>query len=84
MCLAIPGQVVDIEASGDPLFGTVSLAGVTRRVCLDYLPDVRVGDYVLIHVGFALSVLDEDEARRRFELLRELEQMLAGEAEHEG
>jgi hydrogenase expression/formation protein HypC len=84
MCLAIPGQVVDVEANSEPLFGTVSLAGVTRRVCLDHVPHVRVGDYVLIHVGFALATIDEDEARRRFELLRELGEMLASEAEGQG
>ncbi|WP_455245307.1 HypC/HybG/HupF family hydrogenase formation chaperone [Petrachloros mirabilis] len=72
MCLAVPGQVVAIE--NDPLrTGTVSFAGVTKTVSLAMVPDVRVGDYVIVHVGFAISRLDETAARRSLALYRELE-----------
>jgi hydrogenase expression/formation protein HypC len=72
MCLGIPGRIVELHASGDVLMGKVDFDGVRRSVCLECVPEVRVGDYVLVHVGFALCRIDEDEARRIFELLGEL------------
>lgn len=74
MCLAIPGQV--IEVSRDALgaaVGRVSHAGVVKDVSLSFLPDTRPGDWVLVHVGFAISKVDEVEARRVFELLAGME-----------
>jgi hydrogenase expression/formation protein HypC len=70
MCLAIPGQVVDIAQEHSVSMGRVSFGGITRKVCLEHVPDAKPGDYVLVHVGFALSRLDEAEAKR---LLAELE-----------
>jgi len=70
MCLGIPGEVVSIDA--DPLgldMGRVRFGGVTKEVCLAYVPEVEVGDYVLVHVGFALAKIDEAEARRTHDLL---------------
>ena len=55
--------------------GRVDFGGVARDVCLAYVPDVRVGDYVIVHVGFAISVVDEAEAKRTFEILREMSQL---------
>jgi hydrogenase expression/formation protein HypC len=82
MCLAIPGRVVDTTDVAGLLTGKVDFAGVSRHVCLAYVPDAQVGDYVLVHVGFALSIIDEAEATRTLELLRSmpgvLEQELAG------
>jgi hydrogenase expression/formation protein HypC len=83
MCLAVPGRVVDTTDVAGLLTGKVDFAGVSRHVCLAYVPDAQVGDYVLVHVGFALSVIDEEEATRTLELLRSmpgvLEQELAGD-----
>lgn len=73
MCLGVPGQVVEIH--DDPLgmtVGKVSFAGVTKQVCLAYTPEVAVGDWVVVHVGFAITRIDEAEARQVFETLREL------------
>jgi hydrogenase expression/formation protein HypC len=73
MCLGIPGKVVSIEEN--PLgmtTGRVSFGGIVKSVCLAYVPDVRVGDYVVVHVGFAISKVDEKEAAETFRLLEEL------------
>ena len=73
MCLGVPGQVTEIDP--DPLgmtMGKVSFGGVTKRVCLAYTPEAAVGDYVVVHVGFSISRIDEAEAHKVFETLREL------------
>ena len=75
MCLGIPGRVVETFREHDVFMGKVAFAGVWRRVCLEHVPDVQVGDYVVVHVGFALSRIDEDEARRVFELLDQMKQL---------
>ena len=72
MCLAVPGRVVETYREHDVLMGKVDFGGVSRRVCLEHVPEVRPDEYVLVHVGFALSRIDEDEARRVFELLAEM------------
>lgn len=71
MCLAVPGRILDIEGT-DPLLraGRVDFAGIQKRVNLSYVPDARVGDYVLVHVGFAISTVDEAEASQVFEYLK--------------
>jgi len=71
MCLAVPGRILSIEGD-DPILrsGKVDFAGVLKRVNLSYVPDANVGDYVLVHVGFALSIVDEVEAVKVFEYLR--------------
>ena len=71
MCLAVPGRVLSIEGD-DPLLrsGRVDFAGITKRVNLSYVPEATVGDYVLVHVGFAISTVDEEEARQVFAYLR--------------
>jgi hydrogenase expression/formation protein HypC len=78
MCLGVPGQVITLEPDGDLLMGKVDFGGVARRVCLAYVPDVAVGEYVVVHVGFALSKLSEAEAHRVYDLLRELDQLDEG------
>jgi hydrogenase expression/formation protein HypC len=75
MCLAIPGKVVETYREHDVLMGKVDFSGVLKRVCLEHVPHVRLGDYVLVHVGFALNTIDEVEARRVFELLQEMNQL---------
>ncbi|MBX3162687.1 MAG: HypC/HybG/HupF family hydrogenase formation chaperone [Deltaproteobacteria bacterium] len=72
MCLAIPGEIVDVVERSGMRFGRVRFGGVTREVCLEYQPDSAVGDFVLVHVGFAIAKIDADEAARQWELLREL------------
>ena len=72
MCLAIPGQITEcFEKDGLPM-GRVDFNGTRRVICLAYVPEVQVGDYVLVHVGFALSRLDPDEAARTLKLIDEL------------
>ena len=74
MCLAIPGRVVAIaEGEGFDRRGTVDFAGARQEVSLAYLPETKIGDYVLVHVGFAMTKLDADEAERILRELRELE-----------
>lgn len=72
MCLGIPGRIVEIAPEEDVLMGKVDFGGVRRRVCLEHVREAQVGDYVLVHVGFALTRIDEGEAQRVFELLKEL------------
>ncbi|MEA2626958.1 MAG: hydrogenase expression/formation protein HypC [Candidatus Binatota bacterium] len=72
MCLAIPALVTTVDHDHDPLMGKVDFGGVSKEVCLEYVPEVSPGDYVLVHVGFALARIDEEEARRVFELLAEI------------
>ncbi len=73
MCLGIPGKVVEINDAGPLRMGRVDFGGVRKEACLAYLPEVGIGDYVIVHVGFAISSVDEEEALRTIELLRMLE-----------
>ena len=75
MCLAIPARVVDVIEVDGVLHGRVDFGGVTKQVCLDHVRDVVPGEYVLVHVGFALQKIDEAEAKRTFALLEELGQL---------
>lgn len=72
MCLAVPGKVLSVDHSVDPAMGTVSFAGVVKEVCFELVPEVKVGDYVVVHVGFALNTVDEHEALETLQLLKEL------------
>jgi hydrogenase expression/formation protein HypC len=72
MCLAIPGKVLSIENEVQPVMGNVNFAGINRRVCLEWLPDVKVGEYVLVHVGFALTKVDEKDAEETLTMLRQM------------
>ncbi|MFZ5624719.1 MAG: HypC/HybG/HupF family hydrogenase formation chaperone [Gemmatimonadota bacterium] len=76
MCLGIPGRIIDIREDRGLPMGTVDFGGVRREVCLAYVADqVRPGDYAIVHVGFAISRVDEEEARRTYEALREMSQL---------
>jgi hydrogenase expression/formation protein HypC len=84
MCLAIPGKVEEITSEGGLRVGRVNFGGIVKRVCLDYVPEVEVGDYTIVHVGFALSKIDEETARQTLADFREmgvLDEELAGEEE---
>lgn len=74
MCLAIPGKVLEIDSSAQPLMGKVSFGGIKKSICLEWLPDVSVGEYVLVHVGFAISKVDEKEAIGTLKLIDEIEE----------
>jgi len=75
MCLGIPGKVLEIYHENDVLMGKVDFSGICKRVCLEHVTAARPGDYVLVHVGFALSILDEEEAGRVFAFLKEMNQL---------
>ena len=72
MCLGVPGKVVEIHQQDGIRMGTVDFGGITRSACLEYAPEVGVGSFVVIHVGFAISVVDEEEAARSYALLAEM------------
>lgn len=84
MCLAIPGKVISVAEENGLRMGRVDFGGVVKRVCLDYVPEVAVGDYTIVHVGFALSKIDEVEALRTLEVFRQMgvleEELADGEA----
>lgn len=72
MCLGIPGEVIELYARDGMRFGRVRFAGLVREVCMAYEPDAEVGDFVLVHVGFAISRIDAEQAARTWEVLAEL------------
>lgn len=73
MCLAVPGKIISIEGA-DPLLrsGKVDFAGIVKQINLAYVPEAQVGDYVLVHVGFAINTIDESEAHQVFDYLRQM------------
>ena len=85
MCLAVPGRIISIEGD-DPVLraGRVDFAGIVKRVNLSYVPEASVGDYVLVHVGFGLSVIDEEEARRTTETLATMGELAELRASDDG
>jgi len=72
MCLAVPGKVVEITGEGELRMGKVDFAGVQRQACLAYVPEVQLGDYVLVHVGFAIARIDEEQAMETLAALKEI------------
>lgn len=75
MCLAIPGKIIKIEGSDFERSGKVNFGGILKDVNLAYVPEAKVDDYVIVHVGFAISILDEDEANKVFEYLKEMDEL---------
>ena len=69
MCLAVPGKIVDAVEIAGIRVGRVDFGGVTRQACLDYVPEAAPGDYVMVHVGFAISKVDQEEAQRALAML---------------
>jgi hydrogenase expression/formation protein HypC len=72
MCLGIPGKIIECYESGGLPMGKIDFGGVTREACLAYVPEAQVGEYAIIHVGFALNVISEEEAQETLSLLREI------------
>jgi len=75
MCLSVPGRILDITEEDGFKMGKVDFSGVIKRICLQYVPDIQVGEYALVHVGFAIARVDEKEAAKTLQLLRELDEM---------
>jgi hydrogenase expression/formation protein HypC len=75
MCLSIPGRVTETFDDGEMRMGKVAFGGIVKTVCLEHVPDAAPGDYVLVHVGFALARIDEEEARRIFAFVETLDPM---------
>jgi hydrogenase expression/formation protein HypC len=75
MCLAIPGKVIDTYDQNGLRMARVQFGGITREACLEYVPETQAGEYVLVHVGFAISKVDEAEAERTYQALKELDQL---------
>ena len=78
MCLAVPGKIIERHEEHGLAIGKVDFSGTVVPVCLAYVPEAQVGAYVIVHAGFALSVIDEEEARKTFELLDEIDRAQAG------
>ncbi len=82
MCLAVPGKIIEIYEAGGLKMARLDYGGVVREACLAYVPEAQLGEYAIVHVGFALSILDEEEALKTLEVFRELD-MLAAEEDAE-
>jgi hydrogenase expression/formation protein HypC len=72
MCLGVPGKIVEMYEAGGLPMGRVDFGGLTRETCLAYVPELKVGDYTVVHVGFAISRLSEEEAQATLAILREM------------
>ena len=72
MCLGIPGKIIEIYETNGLKMGLIDFSGVQREACLEYVPEAQVGDYTLIHVGFALNLVSEQEAQETLDLLRQI------------
>jgi hydrogenase expression/formation protein HypC len=76
VCLAIPGKLIEVSEDAHGVrMGKADFGGIVKQVCLEYTPEANAGDYVLVHVGFALGKVDEGEAARTYQLLEEMEQL---------
>ena len=75
MFLSVPGKVLEINNEDGIVMGRVEFSGVTKRVCLHYVPDIKVGEYALVHVGFAIGKINEEEAAKSLKLIKELEHL---------
>jgi hydrogenase expression/formation protein HypC len=79
MCLAIPGKVIEIDTAASPIMGKVSFGGIKKEVCLELVPDVKIGEYVIVHVGFAISTMNETEALETLKLFEQMVESIGGE-----
>lgn len=78
MCLGVPGKVIETYADRDVLMARVDFGGVAKAICVEYTPDVSPGEYVIVHVGFSLQVIDEAEAKQVFAFLEQMEELETG------
>ena len=75
MCLAIPGKIIELKDEGCMRMGRIDYGGITRNACLEYISDPKIGEYVMVHVGFAISKVDAEEAARTYQYLAEMDQL---------
>ena len=75
MCLAIPGKLTEIYQKDSLCMAKIDFGGISKEICLEYTPEAKVGDYALVHVGFAISLMDEDEAQETLKLLKEIDEI---------
>ena len=75
MCLAIPGKIESFEENSDPVMGKVDFGGIRKSVCFEMLPEAKLNDYVLVHVGFAISIVDEEDALETLRMLKEMDEL---------
>ncbi len=75
MCLAIPGKIIEFHELHGMRMAKVDFGGITREACVEYVPDTKLGEYVMVHVGFAISKVDEEEAQRTYQYLSEMDQL---------
>lgn len=75
MCLGIPAKVIELFEANGMRMAKVDFGGVIKEACMEYLPDIKINDYTLIHVGFGLSIIDEEEAKETMEMLRQIDAM---------
>ncbi|HXF85634.1 MAG TPA: HypC/HybG/HupF family hydrogenase formation chaperone [Anaerolineales bacterium] len=72
MCLAIPGKLIDIYQRDSLRMAKVDFGGIIKEICLEYTPEAKIGDYALVHVGFAISLMDEEEAQETLQLIKDV------------
>ncbi|MBT4287051.1 MAG: HypC/HybG/HupF family hydrogenase formation chaperone [Deltaproteobacteria bacterium] len=72
MCVAVPGKIIEIYDEGPLSMAKIDFGGVTKEACIAWIPEARVGNYVIVHAGFALNIIDEDEAIKTLELMKEV------------
>jgi len=84
MCLGIPGKVIELRDDGAVLMGKVDFGGIRKEACLAYTPEVQLGDYVIVHVGFAISKVDEEEALKTLDVLAQMGDVVSQELETMG
>jgi hydrogenase expression/formation protein HypC len=77
MCLAVPGKIISRQENDGVHMGQVQFGGIVRQACLDFVPEAAVGDYVMVHVGFAISRVDREEAERTYQLLEQMDALQA-------
>lgn len=77
MCLAIPGKIVEIDRDSNPIMGKVNFGGINKEVCLELVPEAKLNDYVIVHVGFAISIIDEKEALETLKMIDEMDKLSA-------
>lgn len=80
MCLAVPGKIISVDDSGALKMAQVDFGGVIKDICIEWLPEAKVGEYVLAHVGTALSMIDEESAKASLDAFDEIEKLLEQEA----
>lgn len=83
MCLAVPGKILEFVPGTEPAMAKVSFNGLIRQVCVEWIPEVEIGDYVIVHTGFAINKMNESEALETLKIFAEMDKALEKESENE-